>query len=124
MHNLFAKVARHCPYYGLYMYIHCNRGFVLMSHPRTDSQINIILLSEQLMKRGAIVTLGWTQEGPNTYYSYNVSINPHVEYNITYFSENTRIQLNLSYNTFYNVNVIASSPCGRINDFIRLHYGN
>ena len=76
------------------------------------------------MKSGAIVTLGWTQEGPNTYYSYNVSISPRVEYNITHFSENTRIELNLSYNTFYNVNVIASSPCGQISDFIRLHYDN
>jgi hypothetical protein len=81
------------------------------------------LLSERLEKNGAIVTLGWTQEGPS--YSYNVATNPRVEHsNITNYSENIRIQLNVSYNTFYNVNVIASSPCGQINDFIGLYYGN
>jgi N6-adenosine-specific RNA methylase IME4 len=66
-----------------------------------------------------IVILEWNQRD---FYSYNISVTPQLEYIL---ADNARIQMNISYNTFYNVNIVALPPCGRNSspDFIVLHYG-
>ena len=64
------------------------------------------------------VTLDWK---PEMGMSYNVIINPNVPVK---FVENTSIQLVVSYNTLYNVSVVATS-CGHSNVMatVRLSYG-
>lgn len=83
-----------------------------------DFQLNLTVLSEQFETDGVVVTLEWIQ---HDFYSYNVSVVPSLEYDI---EETTRVQLNMSYNTFYDVNIIASPPCelNSTTDFIELHY--
>lgn len=85
-------------------------------------QLNVTLLSEQFESSGTVVTLGWTAANLNLY--YNITINPHVEVMTLRYNQMSRAWLNLTYNTFYNVNVVASSSCGHnvMNHFLGLHY--
>ena len=96
----------------IYTHIQCMSCFV-------DSQVNITLVSEHFTSDGVVVTLEWIQQN---FYSYNVSVIPQPEYDV---NETTRIQLNVSYNTFYNMNVVASPPCGQntsTSNLIGLYY--
>ena len=84
-----------------------------------DSQVNISLLSEQFESDNVLVVLEWIQ---HDFHIYNVSTVPQLEhYDVDH--EIARIHLNVSYNTFYNVTVIASSPCGQksMSNFIGLY---
>ena len=85
-------------------------------------------MSETLERDGVRVILEWTQDN-HTSYSYNVSVTPHAA--STLVPERMRVQLNVSYNLQYNVDVLATpkfnnSYCGEGNNFItasiELHY--
>ena len=75
-------------------------------------------MTEEFESDGVVVTLEWVQQN---FYSYNVSVVPQLEYTVNEF---TRVQLNVSYNTFYSLSIIASPPCGQNSTvkFIGLHY--
>ena len=83
-------------------------------------EVAITSVSEQYEGDGVIVTLEWTQENP--LYTYNVSVIP-VPIEIT-FTGKARAQMKISYNTSYNVTVVASSPCGQgdATNFTELYY--
>ena len=85
----------------------------------TDTQGNFTTTS-MLDAVSVSVVLMWTQI--NWLYSYNVSVTPSVEMT---FNGGTTVQLILSYNTQYNVSVVATHPClGRIiTKMSVLHYG-
>ena len=78
-------------------------------------------MSETLESDSVRVTLEWTQENESLY-SYNVSVTPQVASILT---ERTRLQLNVSYNTLYNVRILVTSYCGQrsVTTSIELHYG-
>ena len=69
-----------------------------------------------------IITLEWIQDNS---LSYNVSVSPRASIS---FTNNSSIQLNLSYNTLYDVRVLATTtiPC-RVSPAtvatVQLHYG-
>ena len=87
-----------------------------------DFQANITLLSEQFQSSNVLVTLEWIQRD---FYSYNVSTIPKLEHEVEY--KISGVRLNVSYNTFYNVNVMAIPPCqqnhNNMSNFIGLYYG-
>ena len=86
-----------------------------------DHQLNITLLPEGFERDGIVVTLEWN---PWNFYSYDVSVIPRVKFR--HFDDITNGgQLKVSYNTFYNVNITASPPCGqtRVTNFVELYYG-
>lgn len=56
------------------------------------------------------VTVEWMEE--NLIYLYNITVTPQAE---TTFIGKATVQLKIIYNTFYNVSVITSSPCGSSN---------
>ena len=90
--------------------------------PKELEQLNITLRSEQFSSRNVTVVLDWTQENEIVLYSYNIHVVPDVE---VIFSGSTRAQLILSYNTQYNVSVIATHLCGSTSSVIastELHY--
>ena len=82
--------------------------------------MNISTTSEQFGRDAVSVTLQWI---PKSLYSYNVIVNPQVQLQ---FNGSTRVQLILSYNTLYNVSVVATHLCGQnaVNmiNFVELYY--
>ena len=54
-----------------------------------------------------MVTVEWMEESP--FYSYHIIVVPQVEF---MFTGRDTVQLKVSYNTLYNVSVVASSSCG------------
>ena len=83
-----------------------------------DSQINITSAAEEFESDGVVVTLEWIQQ---KFHSYSVNVVPQQEYSVINM---TVAQLSVSYNTFYNVSIIASPPCGHSNilNFLGLYY--
>lgn len=96
-----------------------NYDKLILDSATDPKEVAITSVSEQYEGNGVIVTLEWTQENP--LYSYNVSVIPPAE--IT-FTGKARAQMKVSYNTSYNVSVMASSPCGRSDatNFTELYY--
>ena len=68
---------------------------------------------------GVIVTLEWTQGNP--LYTYYIDTVPQI---ISLFSGNASATLLMSYNTLYNVSVLAEHLCGDSNEtiFTQLFY--
>ena len=62
---------------------------------------------EHFESTNVTVIIKWMEENP--FYLYHITVIPQVE--VT-FTGRVQVQLNVLYNTFYNVSVVASSPCG------------
>ena len=79
-------------------------------------------MSENLENDGIGVSLEWTQAENQTQYSYNISINQNVAETLT---ETTALQLVASYDTSYNVSILAIPQCGQriVTTTIELYYG-
>ena len=71
--------------------------------------MTIRAVSENLESDSIRVALEWTQENESLY-SYNVSVTPQVASILT---ERIGLQLNVSYNTLYNVRILVTSYCGQ-----------
>ena len=63
------------------------------------------------------VTVGWTQQVGAVYTTRVMPLVPIM------VSGSTNRQLILSYNTAFNMNVVAVTPCGNSTGFIVLNYG-
>ena len=104
-----------------YRYVHVSRAFkFVMLCLHFHSQVNITLLSEQLnfVSDSVMVIMEWNQRD---FSSYNISVTPQLA--LEYTVDNLRVQLNVPFNTFYNVSIIASPPCGQNSyNFVELHY--
>ena len=75
--------------------------------------------SEQFGTESVTANLEWEQEVDDIVF-YDVNVIPHVAIR---FTGSTNVQLTLSYNTQYNVSVVATL-CGKnTTDIIGLHYG-
>ena len=71
---------------------------------------------------GVFVTLEWTLDQDSFIYAHNVSVVPEVV-ELT-FNRSRGLQLMLSYNTLYNVTVVATHPCGQhVESVVQLYYG-
>ena len=85
--------------------------------------MNISTTSEQFGHDAVSVTLQWIPASFNSLYSYNVIVDPQVQLQ---FNGSTRVQLTLSYNTLYNVSVVATHLCGQNTNnmitFVELYY--
>ena len=79
-------------------------------------------MSEVLDSDGIRVTLDWTHENQSLYV-YSVSITPNAMSQT--LSESTTIQLVASYDTVYNVSILAVPQCGQriVTTSIELYYG-
>ena len=85
--------------------------------------MNVTLQSELLSRLNVSVILEWTLPPESALYSYNISVVPQASQLNFYGS--TRAQLTLSYNTLYNVSVVARHLCGNasVATSIQLYYG-
>ena len=87
----------------------------------TDLQVRVV--AESLERDGVRATLEWTQ-GNQTHYSYNISINQNIV--ATALTETTfQLLVDASYDTSYNVSVIAIPQCGQriVTTTVELYYG-
>ena len=67
---------------------------------------------------GVTVTLEWTQK--SSLYSYYISSVPQIT---PHYIESSKIQFNVSYNTWYNVSATVVHQCGQTNvTFFELTY--
>ena len=66
-------------------------------------QVNVTANSVQFGTESVTVILDWTSEHPGA--SYNVSVVPQVP---IMYTGNTRAQLNVLYNTLYDVSIVAT----------------
>ena len=64
-------------------------------------------LLERFESTGITVMIKWMEESP--FYLYHITVFPQAE---IIFAGRDQVQLNILYNIFYNVSVVASSPCG------------
>ena len=77
----------------------------------------VILADEEFESDGVTVTVEWISIESSLY----INITPHLPFN---FSESTRVQLKVPYNTaVVRVVVTPSDPCGQ-NSVFELYYGN
>ena len=97
-----------CPL-GLYGWFICISSYSKFKIVYTDPQMTIRAVSENLESDSIRVALEWTQENKSLYL-YNVSVTPQVASILT---ERTGLQLNVSYNTLYNVRILVTSYCGQ-----------
>ena len=74
-------------------------------------------VSEERLLNNVTVTLEWTQLKEAM---YDITVVPPLP--ISFIGNVSRL-LTLSYNTEYNLSVVAITPCGNATSFIRLHYG-
>ena len=81
---------------------------------------NITVESEQFFSEYVFVTITLELSRESTLYSLGIDVFPPVEI----FNGSTRVDLMLSYNTPYNVSVVATHPCGRmfVATFVELFY--
>ena len=89
----------------------------------TDSPVTTNFVSESLESDGIRVTLKWTQENVTvSFYSYSVSVSPQVP--SLEFPEQTKVQLKVLYDIFYNVSFQAVPFCkqGITIAFVQLYY--
>ena len=79
------------------------------------------MVTESLDRDRVRVTLEWTQAN-QTQYSYNISINQNI---VTTALTETTFQLEASYDTSYNVSIIAILQCGQriVTTTVELYYG-
>ena len=89
-----------------------------------DARFDITLLTEQFEPDEVVVILEWAHQN---FFAYNISITPQLatEYNVDeIIRPRILLSVNVSYNIFYNVNVIAYPPCGQrsSSNFIELFY--
>jgi threonine synthase len=75
------------------------------------------VISEEYSFDNVTVTVAWTQQAVAMYDVRIVPLAPNVS------TGNVNRQLTLSYNTVYNLSVVAVTPCGNATAFIGLHYG-
>ena len=71
-------------------------------------------MSEQFTNNGVVVTLAWMLEGHLTYsslYEVDLQVVPQVETTFN-FSGRARVQFQVVYDIWYNMNVIALALCG------------
>ena len=88
-----------------------------------DPKVNISSVSEQFESDHVIITLKWTSESSGQLVVYNVSIVPQGQRAVK-FNGSAMAQLTLSYNTLYNVSILAAVPCGlNTTRSIALNYG-
>ena len=90
------------------------------------SELSIQFDSEELSRDG--VTVQWTLLNLQIYYQQllrNVSVKAVPPLRNIMFTENTRVQLVLSYNTLYNVSVTQNGTCQQLiqTTFLELIYG-
>ena len=83
----------------------------LSAYYHADPEINISSVSEHFESDHVTVTLKWTSESSGQLVAYNVSVVPHGQGAIK-FNGSTMAQLTLSYNTLYDVSILAAVPCG------------
>jgi hypothetical protein len=76
------------------------------------------VISEEYSLNNITVTVAWTQQAGAMYDVRIVPLAP-----IVSIGSANRQQLTLSYNTVYNLSVVAVTPCGNATAFIGLHYG-
>ena len=78
-------------------------------------------MTERLDRDVVRVTLEWTPEN-HTRYSYNISVNHAV---VTTLTETITLQLEASYDTSYNISVIAVPQYGQriVITTVELYYG-
>ena len=83
---------------------------------------NITIKEEELQSESIMITLEWIQE--NVILSYNVTVIPQIELAYDQQCTTCTVQLTLSYNTQYNISVVATHPCGQsyVTSFVELHY--
>jgi hypothetical protein len=90
--------------------------------------MRIRFCSEQFSSDAVTVALEWTLLDSQIYYQQllsNVSVNANPQLNNVIFTGNMRVQLTLSYNTLYNVNVTQHSACQQLirTELLELDYG-
>ena len=76
-------------------------------------------MTEQFESDGVTVTLEWYQN--RSFYSYYVSVTPDI---VMRTNGSILLKLKVPYNTFYNVSILATPPCGKNNvtNFTELFY--
>ena len=74
-----------------------------------DPEVNISSISELFESNHVTVTLKWTSESSVQSVAYNVSVVPQ---GAVKFNGSTTAQLTLTYNTLYNVSILAAVQCG------------
>ena len=83
----------------------------------------IVQTKEKFRMDEVVIGLQWTQETyENLYVSYNISTEPEIDATVTLIS-NTHANLTLSYNTQYNVSVVADLCGHQATTIIEIHYG-
>ena len=74
-------------------------------------EVNVSSRLEQFGHDSVLVILDYTQEGLSSLYSINVTVAPHAS---IVFIGRMSIQLTLSYDTLYNISVVATHLCGPV----------
>ena len=77
-----------------------------------EDNVTITVHSVQLLSEYVSIILEWSRQ--NFFYSYDIIIDPQAE--AVSFSGSRMAQLTLSYNTLYNVSVVATHLCGRVSN--------
>ena len=79
------------------------------------------VIGEHYSAETVTITLEWSQ-GEDILYDFTLLTSPQAEVQ-TNGSTSTRAELILSYNTHYNVSVVARCGQNSTNDTLQLHYG-
>ena len=82
---------------------------------------NLRVTSEEYWTDNVTVTTKWGQQAGSGVSHYTTRISPVAPSTLSIGS--TSLQVILSYNTEYNLSLVAVTPCGNATSFIRLHYG-
>ena len=88
----------------------------------SDPQVAIRVMSESLESDSVRVTLEWPCETNQLLCSYNVSISPNA---LSQMLSEREVQLIISYDTLYNVSILAVSQCRQriVTTSFELYYG-
>ena len=78
-----------------------------------EHNVTITVQSVQLLSEHVSIILEWSRQ--NFFYSYNIVVEPQAELT---FNGSTTVQLTLSYNTQYNVGVVATHLCGHVSSVV------
>ena len=87
----------------------------------------LIVIEEEFGMDNVVIGLHWDQQNhKNLFATYNISILPTINANITtsiLMVSNTRANLTVPYNTPYNVSIVADLCGSQATTQVKIHYG-